>query len=151
MSDKNYSPEPWHYTGMEDGDFMIWAGEGFVGNVGAAMQQCGVIIDLDIGNARRIVACVNALRGVPNEALEEAATSGKYVGTLEFYQMIRDKREVAEKQRDRLLDLLAEIVAADDMSRDALTKMGLEPDAGIMALTEKARTAVNEIIESYNA
>jgi hypothetical protein len=102
-----YTKEPWAYTGEENGDFVVWgAGEHeFVGNVGAAFQQVGVVIDLDYANARRIVACINALQGVPTEQLEEAARAGiKDVSMGNLFS----SRLALQKQRDQLREALKE-------------------------------------------
>lgn len=62
-----HTPEPWKYSGEEDGDFVVWGpapDDSFIGNVGSNFKQVGVIVDLDRDNARRVVACVNAFEGI---------------------------------------------------------------------------------------
>lgn len=101
-----HSVEPWSYTGEDDGDFIVWSGEDFVGNIGAAMQRVGVIIDLDRANARRIVACVNACAGVDNATLERVAS-----GAMQGSEIFEQAKRIAtlERQRGELVEALKAI------------------------------------------
>lgn len=58
-----HTPGPWHYIGDEDGDFVIYAGEEFIANIGQPIQAvCEnpktklVAFDLDQANTRLIAA-----------------------------------------------------------------------------------------------
>lgn len=70
MSETKHSPEPWfgydgsHFASTEDGK-SVWVGK-------TALNS----------DARRIIACVNALAGVPTEALESGAL-GKALASAE--------------------------------------------------------------------
>jgi len=74
-----HTPEPWKYEGEDDGDFVVWGAspnDDFIGNVGARIKEMMVIIDLDLANARRIVACVNACSGITTEQLNSIGSGG---------------------------------------------------------------------------
>lgn len=74
MSETTHSPEPWHWEDrvFEEDRVFIWRGE-FREHQVTAMR----VYDAEDGaqetaDARRIVACVNALAGVPTDLLERA-------------------------------------------------------------------------------
>jgi hypothetical protein len=78
-----HTKEPWIFYGEEDGDFIIFGNtpeaKEFVANVGSEGALQAVMsppnglaaFDLDLANARRIVACVNACEGSETEVLEK--------------------------------------------------------------------------------
>lgn len=77
-----HSPEPWTYT-------IPW------GSLGRVECKKGKPIPLDIANARRIVAAVNACAGIPTEELEnppESLTKG-----LKFLHMFLKEMQDDEK------------------------------------------------------
>jgi len=97
-----HTPEPWKYDGDDDGDVVVWGAspnDDFIGNVGVPIKQMGVIIDLDLANARRIVACVNACAGVHDNYLSAVTEEG---GAAKFFE----EREQFKSQRDELLEAL---------------------------------------------
>jgi hypothetical protein len=55
-----------HYSGDEDGDFVIWEGDEFVGSIGSErlveMGPDTIAFDVDCDHAKEIVACVNSFR-----------------------------------------------------------------------------------------
>ncbi|MFQ1917901.1 hypothetical protein ACK35P_10865 [Aeromonas veronii] len=123
-----HTPEPWH---LPPGDMIFVSkvgGKGYVAKMmplGAPRDRKGLPTDISdemCANARRIVACVNACRGLPTDELEQKGLVAA-VGT----QLLE-----ADRQRDELLEALSEIdacfeaaliegwneaMAEDDMSR----------------------------------
>lgn len=72
-----HTPTPWSMTDAEDDDVCIFgADDGWLANLGInvpcewADQNHTFIFDLNKANARRIVACVNALDGISTDFLE---------------------------------------------------------------------------------
>lgn len=95
-----YTPEPW----VLDGDDIT--AEHLDGTIIA--QTCGGNYFCEINkkaNARRIIACVNALAGVSTETLEIliAQGNGKYALNVEATQA---KVKKLEAQRDELLEAI---------------------------------------------
>lgn len=87
MSDVKHTAEPWRYT-----RFVIYGG-----NSG---EICSGAVE---ENARRIVACVNALQGVPTEFLENAVL----MGITDVSQgNLFSRRVELQSQRDQLLEAL---------------------------------------------
>jgi hypothetical protein len=64
-----HTPGPWTYSGDSDGDFIVWAGEGFLANVGGSFinavvedpQKELVAFDCEQANARLIAAAPELL------------------------------------------------------------------------------------------
>ena len=65
MNTDVHSPEPWNIDEYDE----------IVDDNGLLVADTG-LIDESRHNARRIVACVNALQGVPTELLEKAVQAG---------------------------------------------------------------------------
>jgi hypothetical protein len=101
MSKAQHTPEPWivsKYAGVfqvRDSSDRIVADAGYGLSTGA-----------DEANARRIVACVNALEGLNDDAL---------IGGWSFRGSEAYSKGL-EQQRDELLEALAEFLAAADNS-----------------------------------
>ena len=107
-----HTKEPWFYSETDDGFAEITnderaAGEyisiaevptGFSGKIGAEQEA----------NARRIVACVNACEGIPTGVLEKQ-------GMVPIEQVTHD----IERQRDKLLAALVEVIRISDRDHDA--------------------------------
>lgn len=104
MSNK-HEREPWVLGGCSGR--MVTTPSGYVGD--------GFIADVDTkDNARRIVVCVNACRGLPTDELEQKGLVAA-VGT----QLLD-----VEQQRDELLAALAAVIEWFDMEADH----SIEPD-----------------------
>lgn len=132
MSNK-HEREPWVLGGCSGR--MVTTPSGYVGD--------GFIADVDTkDNARRIVACVNACRGLPTEELEQKGLVAA-VGTqlLDLDESLTQARAHAsaykdrsakeasrahdlEKLRDELLAALAAVIEWFDMEADH----SIEPD-----------------------
>lgn len=102
-----HTPEPWH---LPPGDLIFVSkvgGRGYVAKMmplDAPRDRKGLPTDISdemCANARRIVACVNACRGLPTDELEQKGLVAA-VGT----QLLE-----ADQLRDKLLAALAEIDA----------------------------------------
>lgn len=100
-----HTPEPWY---LPPGDLIFVSkvgGKGYVAKMmplGAPRDRKGLPPDISdemCANARRIVACVNACRGLPTEELEQKGLVAA-VGT----QLLD-----VEQQRDELLKALEEV------------------------------------------
>lgn len=93
-----HTPEPWVIWNGGDGIMMYGAREPKRG--GVALMCCNELVSgrTAIANARRIVACVNACRGLPTDELEQKGLVAA-VGT----QLLD-----VERQRDELLAALEE-------------------------------------------
>ncbi|MGL6255225.1 hypothetical protein ACSZMM_10460 [Aeromonas caviae] len=91
-----HTPEPWVIWNGGDGIMMYGAREPKRG--GVALMCCNELVSgrTAIANARRIVACVNACRGLPTDELEQKGLVAA-VGT----QLLD-----VERQRDELLTAL---------------------------------------------
>ena len=98
-----HTPEPWVIWNGGDGIMMYGAREPKRG--GVALMCCNELVSgrTAIANARRIVACVNACRGLPTDELEQKGLVAA-VGT----QLLD-----VERQRDELLAALKEIAGCD--------------------------------------
>lgn len=85
----SYTKEPWHV---------------FEGTVQSSTNWtiCDVRTKLNNGdeNARRIVACINALQGVPTEQLEQAAELG--ITNVSMGNLFSNRLKL-QQQRDELL------------------------------------------------
>ncbi|MGN5084928.1 hypothetical protein ACTG2F_19870 [Aeromonas sp. 31P] len=100
-----HTPEPWY---LPPGDLIFVSkvgGKGYVAKMmplGAPRDRKGLPTDISdemCANARRIVACVNACRGLPTDELEQKGLVAA-VGT----QLLD-----ADQQRDELLAALEEV------------------------------------------
>lgn len=91
-----HTPEPWVIWNGGDGIMMYGAREPKRG--GVALMCCNELVSgrTAIANSRRIVACVNACRGLPTDELEQKGLVAA-VGT----QLLD-----VERQRDELLTAL---------------------------------------------
>ena len=102
--DKNrHTPEPWTYGEDNDGWYLEKSGSQLAYQV------------VDEADARRIVACVNALQGVPTEQLEQAAKLGitdVSTGNLFSYRI------ALQKQRDELLSAFQKFVDSHEECLD---------------------------------
>lgn len=105
-----HTPEPWQVHQDASGDvFVSSAKTSFhIAEIGSEDDEA-VIPD-----ARRIVACVNACRGLPTDELEQKGLIAA-VGT----QLLE-----ADQQRDELLAALAAVIEWFDMEADH----SIEPD-----------------------
>ena len=90
----NHTPEPWN--GKE---IRISIPEMERLNVSVAFTGRGIESD---ANARRIVACVNALAGVPTEWLEKFSVDGS--------ENVAQENARLTKQRDELLEALQRLI-----------------------------------------
>jgi len=104
-----HSQEPWDIDTMYKANITDADGRTFsVGNS---------FIPENIANARRIVACVNALAGIETEALESGAVG-------------------------KLVEAVRRCVACDDDARAELEKMGMGSLAVEAEITESLREAL---------
>lgn len=99
MSDVKHTAEPWRVvrgeiTYRSDDDDQSFG------------MNCPVDI-VDDANARRIVACVNALQGVPTEFLEKAVQMG--ITDVSQGNLFSSRVEL-RSQRDQLLEALEKMV-----------------------------------------
>lgn len=139
-----HTPEPWQAHQDASGDvFISSAATSFhIAEIGSEDD------DTAIPDARRIVACVNACRGLPTDELEQkglvAAVGTQLIETDRQCDELRQERqrehalrvrltgelEVASQQRDELLAALDEISKlpsyrqdeCSEMARDAIAK-----------------------------
>jgi hypothetical protein len=121
-TEQKHTQEPWQYIGEEDGDFVIFSRgieEEFVLNIGKSFitpvavtddpKNEVVGFDADKANARRIVACVNALWGIGTETLERYVMGGGKMMVHRFAALEAERDTLAAKvkkleaQRDNLL------------------------------------------------
>jgi len=95
-----HTPEPW------DGKEIPLTAAGLArAGLGIVFTNHPATRDEAEANARRIVDCINACAGVPNDWLESALP-----GSL---QNARDERDMYKQQRDKLLAALTEIAELD--------------------------------------
>ena len=88
-----YSKEPWHVGDMNNNADFIYGVDGW------AIANCYLNKGISAKNARRIVACVNACKGISTEKLEGP---GMLVNIPDDHNII--------KQRDELLINLKKLV-----------------------------------------
>lgn len=90
-----HSPEPWKVNENLDNqvvsDWGVIIAETFRDRNGALVPR---------GNARRIVACVNACTGIPTDVLEKGRLS------RDAFQLEETRADLAEQHRDDLLAVL---------------------------------------------
>lgn len=100
MSDAHHAPEPWSVYEGEEFD-------GIIDSHGQHIAEMWMREDWPYGaNARRIVACVNALQGVKTEALEDAVKHGIIdVSTGNLFS----SRLKLQKERDAALAMAREL------------------------------------------
>jgi hypothetical protein len=100
MKEQKHTPEPW-LIGAYNGRYEIVgepeSGEMIVRTIERRKDVGG--LEVELANARRIVACVNACAGITSEELEWIARSGGMLGP-------RADIERIAKQRDQLLAAL---------------------------------------------
>ena len=64
-----HTPEPWHYDSCDDKAHpTVKAGEYFITDCCSCAMPLGIEEEPMIANAKRIVACVNALAGIEDPA-----------------------------------------------------------------------------------
>ena len=107
MSETKHSPEPWRLSpaGKWYGPSVEAGPEGdgsrFVLNEGCAF---------DVGDLRRIVACVNACAGIPTEALESGALGkaldAASLAALSGWDSVDGRRSVERQVLSDLFDAL---------------------------------------------
>jgi len=111
--------EPWSTT---EGSAcpMIMSGDEFV-----TVALSGSTVDLgrDKSNARRIVACVNALQGVPTEVLEQSVKCG--ITDVSRGNLFSSRMKL-QRQRDKLLAALkdAQHIINNEVSYDVRCEHG---------------------------
>lgn len=129
-NDGKYTPEPWRlhivpgqkqmqtitgahhydkdYIAVLGADFAPWDNEGYGEPAeGVVCDNAGYYaFPVTLENARRIVACVNALAGVPTEEIEKVFIHA---------QSIKD----VVQQRDELIAALEQVIAISDRKHDA--------------------------------
>ena len=90
-------------------------------------------------NARRLVACWNALEGVPIDDIEQLADIGGVKGTFLCLEELRENGRQSRASLAAAHTLLREILAADDASIVELEMMGIKTGGQVLALTERIR------------
>lgn len=104
----SHTPEPWIYDENRPANFYS---DDATGSIIGECERYAFVKRSDEerrANARRIVACVNACRGVDNNQLMVTSVSGAIL-------MLRE----AEQQREGLLAALEEVVRISDRKHDA--------------------------------
>lgn len=154
----NHMPEPWAVTAPTETMHAIRGPSGrIVADVGYSDT-----FQMNDANARRIVACVNASAGIPQETLDQYETPGYiqtkfgvYDQTIQKIASERDEykeqRDDAERQRDELLSQRDELLEAllrllpllDEDDMNAVT--GIYSQETLLAI-DKARAAVEKAI-----
>jgi hypothetical protein len=126
MSETKHSPEPWWIDWEATKETMVSAAAGNVAVVVSGEVSVGCRPD-----ARRIVACVNALAGIPTEALEagklwEALEAMKARHDLDRTVVYRDGPDGTVSLVGGTLDL-RRTVSATSAVEDALRALGRLP------------------------
>ena len=114
-----HTPEPWasfHATTPGLGETVA------IGRADTELQtfQEGICIitdvksmnATDIANARRIVACVNACRGMSTDYLENVAPAGALIMSANREALAEQAMEVAIRERDEARAMVAELAKA---------------------------------------
>lgn len=98
----NHTPEPWHIN--KYGDIKANDAERCIPVTGVSIPMAGPRQEEGEANASRIVACVNACKGLPNEVLLKMA-SGEMDGS-EIVELYKAQAQLATitAQRDELKD-----------------------------------------------
>ena len=103
MSESKHTPEPWEFGYGQTREFGMCLGIGLNSapdwHVVAVVSPADSVNHADEANARRIVACVNACAGIPDEQLYDQEP-----GCL-LSAMVEQEQEIMTitKQRDELL------------------------------------------------
>ncbi len=133
----NHTPEPWSI----DGQTYIWAEsiKDYVAITNSDPECSRIGYDEHCENARRIVACVNACAGVPNEFLEKIAK--KEMDGSEFFELgkITAQRENLQKTNENLKTYISLWDKTDEYVRKhPSVKLGQSVnDAALRLLTER--------------
>lgn len=91
-------------------------------------------------NARRIVACVNALEGFPTEELERTPPS--VIVALEATTKIIDQRDTLRAENQRLREELESLKLDAAIGRVPINQQGFEYERKIQALEEQLAAAL---------
>lgn len=99
----NHTPEPWlwHEQGDANEYCLLTSGKDWVISF---RQNGGLMPDTQRDNARRIVACVNACKGITTETLERVDLP------ISAICLVSQCAEIG-KQRDELLDAIKAVLA----------------------------------------
>ena len=130
MSQQQHTPEPW---GLNDKRSNGWMDNAmFVsGNDGSNIVRCYSDFGNEEANARRIVACVNACAGIPNEVLSAVGAFGGFSRD--------DMVQHVTKQRDMLIEALEHLYLDFERTRE----WGCLPISMV-----KARSAIASVKET---
>lgn len=124
MSEQKHTPEPWVIEGPNFGAWHIrqnpkdWDGAGYLHICTVQAAKKGTYYgDMFAANARRIVACVNALKGIPTEDLEKYgdAFADGYISQMSLDRLEKERDELkaaldaTTAQRDELFDLILRV------------------------------------------
>ena len=138
----DHTKEPWKIgNGRKTDLYMGWdtiLGKNEDGEKFVLCRVNGNYEDIGRANARRIVACVNACAGIPNDMLEEAG----------FGNVLSIGVTNLTAERDSLRSTLAEKTAQVERLRDALTNIydyGLDRDGEYEA--ERLGELVDELVK----
>lgn len=114
----NHTPEPWSYSGLEiigsyaDDDVRK------IANLSSTVGK----FEIEKANARRIVACVNACKGLSNEDLENGALFSaagiELFGENNEIKILSAQVAALISQRDKMLSALKGVVRVADRDTD---------------------------------
>lgn len=154
-TEQKHTPGPW---GVEKTRKDVYIGplrpDGKISYIVCAVEWCEDFKDSakvqHIEDARRIVACVNALQGIGTETLERYVAGGGKIMIHRFVDLEKERDALAAKlavvtaQWDELLATLNRFAAypitrADELSAESMRKLSAELITKIEA--EKAKTS----------
>ncbi len=125
MSDVQHTPEPWK-IGDGKPPFASWAGQilGQHSDGEFILATCNQNYPEDAkANARRIVACVNACRGIPTEDLEAVEEPGRQFVHLSTWKNTIQERDYHEANYKAQLTLFGYALRERDEARAMVAEL----------------------------
>lgn len=124
----DHTPEPW-YPRSPASNFH---------HIGSNARE-RVAVCHTAGDALRIVACVNALSGIPTDDIQKDIDVGGYKAIIDCHQA---HIEMVEKQRDNLLTALKSLLAATEPGDDYIASAIEDGRTDVVQVYIDAKSAV---------
>jgi hypothetical protein len=106
---KNHTPEPWVVRDIVD----VYHGDKLVAwSVSQADEFTDDIIKIQLANAARIVACVNACAGIPNAALSQG------IVPVHLFSAVCEQRDANRERIKELVACVTELISCAHPDRD---------------------------------
>lgn len=135
---KKHTPEPWDFDA--EGGFVLSAGLNAVCQTWSKYEED---FDNSKANGRRIVACVNACRGLELDQLEAMAELER--GGIAGVGMLAVDHMLVRKQRNELADALRDLLKAYDSIMPGVKFIAVQDYAILNTAPIAARKALEKV------